>query len=161
MDDNGYMREALQEARQAFLLNEVPIGAIVVREGQIIGRGHNLRENRQDGLAHAEILALQQAARTLGSWRLNDCTLYVTLEPCPMCAGAMLQFRLGKLVYGTPDPKAGAVDSLFDLLRDPRLNHQVEVFHGIEQAACAEILKLFFQQLRQTRKNDPDSSIAK
>ncbi len=154
MDDRGYMQEALQEARKALLLKEVPIGAIVVKDGQIIGRGHNLRETRQDGLAHAEILALQQAAQYLGTWRLNDCTLYVTLEPCPMCAGAMLQCRLGRLVYGTADPKAGAVDSLFDLLRDPRLNHQVEVFHGIEQEACAEILQSFFRQLRQSKKNN-------
>ncbi|MCQ2560302.1 MAG: tRNA adenosine(34) deaminase TadA [Clostridia bacterium] len=154
MDDRGYMQEALQEARKALLLKEVPIGAIVVKDGQIIGRGHNLRETRQDGLAHAEILALQQAAQYLGTWRLNACTLYVTLEPCPMCAGAMLQCRLGRLVYGTTDPKAGAVDSLFDLLRDPRLNHQVEVFHGIEQEACAEILQSFFRQLRRSKKNN-------
>lgn len=152
MEHSIYMQEALKEAKKAYLLKEVPVGAVVVMDGKIIGRGHNLRENLQDSTAHAEILAMQQASKFVGSWRLNNCTLYVTLEPCPMCAGAMVQFRIKALVYGAKDPKSGAVDSLMDLVRDCRLNHQIEVFSGIEEDECSLILKKFFKELRQKNK---------
>ncbi len=148
MDHPGYMREALLEARKAYVLGEVPIGAVVVLNGEIIGRGHNLREALSDSSAHAEMLAMREAARTLGDWRLNEAVLYSTIEPCPMCAGAIVQFRVKTLVYGAADPKAGAVDSLVDLVRDPRFNHQVEVFSGVLEEECAEIIRAFFRELR-------------
>lgn len=148
MDHPGYMREALAEARKAYDLGEVPIGAVVVLNGEIIGRGHNLREILNDSTAHAEILAMREAAKSIGDWRLNEATLYSTIEPCPMCAGATVQFRVGTLVYGARDPKAGAVDSLVDLVRDPRFNHRVEVISGVLEEECAGIIKDFFRELR-------------
>ncbi|GBF34416.1 tRNA-specific adenosine-34 deaminase [Desulfocucumis palustris] len=154
MDHPDYMREALLEAQKAYDLGEVPIGAVVVREGQIIGRGHNLREILADSSAHAEMLAMREAARRLGDWRLNECTLYSTIEPCPMCAGAMVQFRIKTLVYGAADPKAGAVDSIMDVVREPRFNHRVEVISGVLAEECAAIIKRFFQALRQRHKID-------
>ena len=149
MDHPGYMREALEEARKAYALGEVPIGAVVVLSGEIIGRGHNLRETLADSSAHAEILAMREAARSLGDWRLTGATLYSTIEPCPMCAGAIVQFRVKALVYGAADPKAGAVDSLLDLVRDPRFNHRVEVLSGVLEEECAGIMKTFFRELRK------------
>lgn len=151
VDHPGYMREALVEARKAYALGEVPIGAVVVLNGDIIGRGHNLRETLMDSSAHAEILAMREAARCLGDWRLTDATLYTTIEPCPMCAGAVVQFRVKTLVYGAADPKAGAVDSLVDLVRDPRFNHRVEVISGVLEDECAEIIRAFFRELRTGR----------
>lgn len=148
MDHQGYMREALAEARKAYALGEVPVGAVLVLNGEIIGRGHNLREMLVDSTAHAEIMAMREAARRLGDWRLEGTTLYATIEPCPMCAGAIVQFRVPALVYGAPDPKAGAVDSLVDLVRDPRFNHRVEVVSGVLEEECAEIIKAFFRELR-------------
>jgi len=151
VDHPGFMREALSEARKAYELGEVPIGAVVVSKGEIIGRGHNLREVLMDGTAHAEILAMREAAQYIGDWRLAGTTLYATIEPCPMCAGALVQFRVQTLVYGAADPKAGAVDSLVDLVRDERFNHRVEVVSGVLVEECAEIMKSFFRKLRSAK----------
>lgn len=148
-----FMRQALWEARKADEENEVPVGAVMVTsEQQVIAAAHNLREQRQDPTAHAEMLAIAQAAATRNSWRLDDCTLYVTLEPCPMCAGAILQARIPRVVYGAADPKAGAVDSLFSLLNDDRLNHRSQVISGILAEACGEILTDFFRRQRALGK---------
>jgi tRNA(adenine34) deaminase len=152
MADREYMQMALEEARKAEAIREIPIGAIVVYQEKVIGRGYNLRETKQDPLLHAEILAIQEAAQYLGSWRLEACTLYVTLEPCPMCAGAILQSRIPRLVYGTKDPKAGCVHSLYHLLNDERFNHQTLVTEGVLADQCAEILRSFFRNLRAAKK---------
>ncbi|WP_408637963.1 tRNA adenosine(34) deaminase TadA [Paenibacillus sonchi] len=144
-----WMKEAIAEARKAEALGEVPIGAVVVRDGKIIGRGYNLRETTMDSTAHAEMVAIREASVLLGSWRLLDCHLYVTLEPCPMCAGAMVQSRVPLTVYGTPDPKAGCAGTLMNLLEEPRFNHRTEVIQGILQQECAELLTTFFRQLRK------------
>ncbi len=143
-----YMLEAIAEARLALANGEVPIGAVVVWDGRIIGRGHNRREQWKDPTAHAEILAIQEAAQYLGQWRLTNASLYVTLEPCPMCAGAIVNARLKTLVFGAYDPKAGAVSSLMNLVQDKRLNHFVEVYDGICQNECSQLLREFFQDLR-------------
>jgi len=148
----AYMREALAEAEKACALGEVPVGAVVVLDGEIIGRGHNLREMLSDSSAHAEIIALRKAAHKLGDWRLTGCTIYVTIEPCPMCAGALVQFRVGRLVYGARDPKAGAVDSIVDLVRDPRFNHQVEVISGVLEEECRAVIQRFFKDLREKER---------
>jgi tRNA(adenine34) deaminase len=147
------MNEALALARAAADAGEIPVGAIVVHhpsgpEPRIIGRGFNRREAQHDPSAHAEIVAMREAGIALQSWRLLDCTLYVTLEPCPMCAGAIVQARLEQLVYGCTDPKAGAVETLFEICTDERLNHRVEVAGGIEAEACARVLKEFFAARR-------------
>lgn len=144
-----WMREAIAEARKAESLGEVPIGAVVVRHGEIIGRGYNLRETTLDSTAHAEMVAIREASTALNSWRLLDCQLYVTLEPCPMCAGAMVQSRLPLTVYGTTDPKAGCAGTLMNLLEEPRFNHRTEVIQGVLQEECAELLTSFFRRLRQ------------
>ncbi len=142
------MGEAIAEARVAAAHDDVPIGAVVVHEGVVVGRAHNRREVDQDPTAHAEVLALRGASATLGRWRLDDCTLVVTLEPCTMCAGAVVLARLGTLVFGADDPKAGAVGALYDVPRDPRLNHTVEVVRGVEAAACGGLLRDFFRARR-------------
>ena len=147
-----FMQIALEEARQAFREEEVPVGAVIVNDGRVIARAHNQREQLHDPTAHAEMIAITQAAESLGSWRLDGCTLYVTLEPCPMCAGAIVQARIPTVVYGATDPKAGAVDSLFRLLDDCRLNHRAETIAGVSAAECGEILTRFFQQQRQLGK---------
>ncbi|MBT2292256.1 tRNA adenosine(34) deaminase TadA [Paenibacillus albidus] len=144
-----WMKHAIAEARKAEALGEVPIGAVVVRHGEIIGRGYNLRETTMDSTAHAEMVAIREASRFLNSWRLLDCRLYVTLEPCPMCAGAIVQSRVPLTVYGTPDPKAGCAGTLMNLLAEPRFNHRTEVVQGILQPACAELLTTFFRRLRK------------
>ncbi|MDQ0196394.1 tRNA adenosine(34) deaminase TadA [Paenibacillus wynnii] len=144
-----WMREAIVEARKAEALGEVPIGAIVVCQGKIIGRGYNLRETTMDSTAHAEMVAIREASKALNSWRLLGCRLYVTLEPCPMCAGAIVQSRIPLTVYGTPDPKAGCAGTLMNLLEEPRFNHRTEVIQGILQEECAELLTTFFRRLRQ------------
>jgi tRNA(adenine34) deaminase len=148
MDHEQFMREAFAEAALAFQKGDVPVGAVAVRDGQIIGRGHNRKEDLKDPTAHAEMLALQEAARTLGGWRLIGVTLYCTMEPCPMCAGAMVQARLPCLVYAVDDPKAGAAGSVVDLLRNERLNHRVEVIAGILAEEAEELTQRFFQELR-------------
>ncbi|MDR2437869.1 MAG: tRNA adenosine(34) deaminase TadA [Planctomycetaceae bacterium] len=144
-----FMRFALQEAQQAALENEVPVGAVILhRDFRMIASAHNQREQLHDPTAHAEMIAITQAAEALTSWRLDDCILYVTLEPCPMCAGAILQARIPTVVYGASDPKAGAVDSLFSLLGDNRLNHRCEVIAGVLAEPCGIILTEFFQHQR-------------
>ena len=151
--DRLYMREALLEAEKASLIGEVPIGAVITYKGEIIARAHNLRETTQNATTHAELLAIQEACEKIGSWRLEETTLYVTLEPCPMCAGAILQSRIPRVVYGARDMKAGCVDSLYRLLNDPRFNHECEVTEGILAEECGNILTQFFKQLRERKKN--------
>ncbi len=146
------MGRALKLAEQALQEDEVPVGAIVTLGQRVIGSGWNQREALQDPTAHAEMIAITQAAASLSSWRLEDCTLYVTLEPCPMCAGAILQSRVKRVVYGAADPKAGAVDSLFRLLDDPRLNHRAEVTGGVMADWCGALLSHFFQEKRRQGK---------
>lgn len=151
--DRLYMCEALLEAEKAAALGEVPIGAVIVYQDKIIGRAHNLRETTQNATTHAELLAIQQACAKIGSWRLEEMTLYVTLEPCPMCAGAILQSRIPRVVYGARDLKAGCVDSLYHLLNDSRFNHECEVTEGILAEECGIILTHFFRNLREQKKN--------
>lgn len=147
-DDALFMRIALEEAQLAFDEGEVPVGAVIVHQGEVIARAHNQRESRKDATAHAELLAIQNAAGHFASWRLEDTTIYVTLEPCPMCAGAILQARVKRVVYGAFDPKAGAADSLFRLLDDARLNHRCEITSGILLDECRDILQEFFRTRR-------------
>ncbi len=150
------MELALAEAQKARDVGEVPIGSVVVdASGEVIGRGFNRRETWQDPTAHAELLAMREAAQTVGSWRLPECTTYVTLEPCPMCAGTMVNARMGRVVYGARDPKAGAVRSLYALLEDPRLNHVVEVSEGCLADQCGKILSEFFRDIREGRMRKP------
>jgi tRNA(adenine34) deaminase len=143
------MMEALAEARRAAGIGEVPIGAVVVRDGVVVGRGHNRREIDGDPLAHAEILAIRQAASVAGGWRLAGCTMYVTLEPCAMCAGALVNGRVERLVYGAPDPKAGYCGTLGNVVQDPRLNHRLEVTAGVMEGESAALLRGFFASLRR------------
>lgn len=147
----AFMREALCEAEAALEMGEVPVGAVIVRDGQIVGRGHNLTESRKDPTAHAEILALRQAAQTLGGWRLLDCTMYVTAEPCSMCAGAIVLSRIPRLFIGAMDPKAGACGSVLNIVSDSRLNHQVETESGLLAGECGQIMKEFFKTLRKKK----------
>lgn len=152
LTDEKWMREALLLAEKAASSGEIPVGAVVVHEQKIVGQGFNQRESLKNPIAHAEITAIQEAAARLGAWRLLDCTLYVTLEPCPMCAGAILNARIPRVVYGARDPKAGAVSSLFQLLQDQRLNHRCEVVESVCGEDCGAILSRFFAQLRKSRK---------
>lgn len=147
-----WMQEAIYEAKVAESKGEVPIGAVIVYGDKIIGRGHNLRESALDGTAHAEILAIQEASRELQAWRLLHCRLYVTLEPCPMCAGAIVQSRIPHVIYGATDPKAGCAGTLMNLLQEPRFNHTTEITTDILQAECAALLTNFFRNLRNKRK---------
>lgn len=147
--DEQMMAYAIIEAKKALDLKEVPIGAVIAdAAGQIIGRGYNLRETNDDPTAHAEMIALKQAATSVRSWRLTGCTLYVTIEPCPMCAGALIMARIDRVVYGATDPKAGAVDTLYNLLDDPRLNHRVEVTGGVLHQQSKDLMQSFFRSLR-------------
>jgi tRNA(adenine34) deaminase len=146
--DRRFMQQAVELARQCVDCEDVPVGALVTRAGRVIGRGYNQREKLQDPTAHAEMIALTAAAAYVGHWRLEDCTLYVTLEPCPMCAGALVLARLPRLVYGAADPKGGACGSLFTITEDPRLNHRVETVAGILAEPCAELLREFFRRRR-------------
>jgi len=148
VDPTPVMRAALDEARAALLHGDVPVGAVVLRNGEIVAARHNEREKTGDPTAHAEVLALRDAAVKLGRWRLDDCTLVVTLEPCVMCAGALLAARIGALVYGAADPKAGATASLYNVTSDPRLNHNPPVMHGVLAEESAELLRGFFGGLR-------------
>ncbi len=147
-----FMRLALSEAEAALVENEVPIGAVIVHDGHVVAAAHNQREQLRDPTAHAEMIAITQAAEALGSWRLDGCTLYVTLEPCPMCAGAIVQARVPLVVYGAADPKAGAVQTLFQLLSDRRLNHQAQIVPGVLAEQCGAILTKFFQEQRRLGK---------
>jgi len=146
--DRRFMRESVELARRWLDCDDVPVGALVTHGGRIIGRGYNQREKLQDPTAHAEMIALTAAAAHVGHWRLEDCTMYVTLEPCPMCAGALVLARLPRLVYGAADPKGGASGSLFTITEDPRLNHRVETVSGILAEPCAELLREFFRRRR-------------
>ncbi|SFL75217.1 tRNA(adenine34) deaminase [Gracilibacillus orientalis] len=152
MTDQEYMLMALEEAKKAEVLGEVPIGAIIVNQEQVIATAFNLREKLQTTNSHAEMLAIDKANQVMGSWRLEDCTLYVTLEPCPMCAGAILQSRIPRVVYGAQDSKAGCAGSLLNLLEDDRFNHQVEVVSGVMEEASSQLLSDFFRMLREKKK---------
>jgi tRNA(adenine34) deaminase len=149
VNDETAMREALEQARAAASHGDVPVGAVVVREGRVIARAHNERELRGDPTAHAEVLALRAAADAVGGWRLNGCTLYVTLEPCVMCAGAMQQSRIDRVVFGAPDPKGGATGTLYNVAADPRLNHEVDVTHGVLAEESSRLLSEFFAMHRR------------
>ncbi|HYO62012.1 MAG TPA: tRNA adenosine(34) deaminase TadA [Actinomycetota bacterium] len=148
--DEGFMRRALAEAASALDHDDVPIGAVVVRDGEVLAAARNERELRGDPTAHAEVLALRAAALAAGSWRLGGATVYVTLEPCPMCAGALVLARVERLVYGPQDPRAGAAYSLYNVVQDPRLNHTVEVTTGVLEDECADLLRSFFRTRRGT-----------
>jgi len=147
-----WMRRSLDEAATAFELGEVPVGAVIVHGDSIVGTGYNQRETLQDPTAHAEIIAITQAAQSLGSWRLTDCTLIVTLEPCPMCAGAIVQARIPTVIYGTPDPKGGACHTLYNITDDERLNHRCTVLGGVMEPDCRAILQEFFRARRAEGK---------
>ena len=147
-DDASFMEEALREARRAAAEGEVPVGAVVVKDERVLGRAHNQRERLRDPTAHAEMIALTQAAEAVGSWRLDGTTMVVTLEPCPMCAGALVNARVGRLVYGADDPKAGACGTLMDLVNDKRLNHRLPVTRGVRAEECAALLTEFFRDRR-------------
>jgi tRNA(adenine34) deaminase len=155
VDDRYWMTLTLAEARRAAELGEAPIGAVVVRGGELLGSGHNRREVDGDPLAHAELLALREAARRVAGWRLTGCTMYVTLEPCAMCAGALVASRIDRLVYGAADPKAGFCGSLGNLVQDPRLNHRMEVSSGVLAEESATLLRSFFASLRAPRSATP------
>ncbi|MFC2948797.1 tRNA adenosine(34) deaminase TadA [Virgibacillus sediminis] len=152
MYDEKYMEYAVAEAKKAAAIEEVPIGAVVIYQGEVVGRGYNVRETSQQTLSHAELIAIQEANKQIGSWRLEDCTLYVTLEPCPMCAGAIVQSRIKRVVYGAPDPKAGCAGTLMNLLQEERFNHQTEVTYGIMEETCGNLLRDFFRELRVKKK---------
>ena len=146
-----FMKEALKEAKKAYNKLEIPVGAIIVKDGKIIARAHNIKEEKQDTTKHAEIIAIQKASKKLETWRLNDCEMYVTLEPCAMCAGAIIQARLKKLYIGTMDTKTGACGSVLNLLKDFKFNHNVELETGILKDDCEQILKNFFKELREIK----------
>ncbi|MGN0659876.1 MAG: tRNA adenosine(34) deaminase TadA [Emergencia sp.] len=151
---NSLMKEALAEAEKAFRMGEVPVGAVIEKDGQIIARGHNLTETLKDPTAHAEMIALREAARVLGGWRLPGCSLYVTVEPCCMCAGAMIWARIDHLYIGAMDPKAGACGSVFDITGSDRLNHRIAVETGIMEEECRQLMREFFVRLRNRKKNN-------
>ena len=155
LTDEYWMRQALQQAQIAFDAGEAPIGCVIVKGNQMVGSGYNLRESNNDPTAHAEIIALRAAGETLGTWKLTDCTMYVTLEPCTMCAGALVNSRIPKVVYGCDDPRAGGVRTLYAICEDPRLNHRLEVVRGVLGQESSALLKSFFKQLRE-KKNASD-----
>ncbi|MEH7073235.1 tRNA adenosine(34) deaminase TadA [Neobacillus drentensis] len=152
--DENFMKEAIEEAKKAEQLNEVPIGAVLVIDGKIVARAHNLRESEQNAVAHAELLAINQACKERGTWRLEDSTLYVTLEPCPMCAGAIILSRVKRVVYGAADPKGGCVGTLMNLLEDARFNHQSLVTAGVLENECGQLLSDFFRKIRERKKQE-------
>ena len=154
MDKEEFMKEALKEARKAYEKEEVPVGAVIVKDGKIIARAHNLKEKKNSSICHAEILALQKACKKLNAWRLTDCDMYVTLEPCTMCTGALINSRIRKLYIGTNDEKTGACGSKINLIEDIVFNHKVEIERGILQKECEAILKDFFKFLRERNKNE-------
>ena len=152
--EEKYMKEALKQAKKAYALGEVPIGCVIVHEGKIIGRGYNRRNTDKNTLAHAEITAINKASKVIGDWRLEECTLYVTLEPCQMCAGAIVQARIPEVVMGCMNPKAGCAGSILNILEMPQFNHQVKVPRGILEADCSQMLKTFFEELRIRNKQE-------
>ena len=147
-----YMKDAIRQAKKAAALGEVPIGCVIVHDGQVIGRGYNRRNTDKSTLAHAEITAIKRASKKLGDWRLEDCTLYVTLEPCQMCAGAIVQARIPEVIIGCINPKAGCAGSIYNLLQEPAFNHQVSLFKGVLEEECSQMLKDFFRSLRTRLK---------
>lgn len=149
-----YMREALKQANKAYLLGEVPIGCVIVHQGKIIGRGYNRRNTDKNTLSHAEITAINKASKHIGDWRLEECTMYVTLEPCQMCAGAIVQARIPEVVMGCMNPKAGCAGSILNILQMPQFNHQVSVTRGILGQECSDMLKLFFTELRKRNREE-------
>ena len=152
--EEKYMTDALKQAKKAYALGEVPIGCVIVHEGKIIGRGYNRRNTDKNTLAHAEITAINKASKVIGDWRLEECTLYVTLEPCQMCAGAIVQARIPEVVMGCMNPKAGCAGSILNILEMPQFNHQVKVTRGILEADCSQMLKTFFEELRIRNKQE-------
>ena len=153
--DEKYMREAIKQAKKAAAIDEVPIGCVIVYEGKIIGRGYNQRNKKKSTLAHAEILAMQKAMKVIGDWRLEGCTMYVTLEPCQMCAGALVQSRISRVVLGSMNPKAGCGGSVLNLLQMDAFNHQVDVTRGVLEEECSQMLSSFFRELRARKKRKP------
>lgn len=153
------MNEAIEEAKKAFDLGEVPVGAVIVKDGRIVGRGHNLTETNKDPTAHAEVLAIREAAKALGGWRLSGCTMYVTLEPCSMCAGALMWSRMERLVIGAMDSKAGACGSVLNIVENPKLNHRIQVDVGVMEEECSNLLKQFFQELRTPGEHRQNTKI--
>lgn len=151
-DNEKFMKEALRQAKKAYAMEETPIGCVLVHEGKIIARGYNKRNKKKNTLAHAEIIVIDKASRVLGDWRLEECTMYVTLEPCPMCAGAIVQARIPKVVIGSMNPKAGCAGSVLNLLDMPGFNHRVEVERGILEEPCSRLMSGFFKELRLKRK---------
>ena len=152
-----YMKEALKQAKKAYLLGEVPIGCVIVYQGKIIGRGYNRRNTDKNTLSHAEITAINKASKRIGDWRLEECTLYVTLEPCQMCAGAIVQARIPEVVMGCMNPKAGCAGSVLNILEMPQFNHQVSVTRGILEQECSNMLKTFFTELRKRNKAEKEA----
>jgi len=152
-----YMKAALKQAEKAYALGEVPIGCVIVHEGHIIGRGYNRRNTDKNTLAHAEITAINKASKKIGDWRLEDCTLYVTLEPCQMCAGAIVQARIPEVIMGCMNPKAGCAGSILNILEMPEFNHQVRVIRGILEEECSQMLKVFFTELRERNKLEKEA----
>ena len=150
--DEKYMKVAIREAKKAYKLEEVPIGCVIVQNDKIIARGYNRRNTDKNTLAHAELSAIKKASKKTGDWRLEDCTMYVTLEPCQMCAGAIVQSRMGRVVIGSMNPKAGCAGSVINLLQMKQFNHQVEMEHGVLQEECSAMLSGFFQELREKKK---------
>ena len=156
--DEKYMKKALSQAAKAAKLDEVPIGCVIVYQDKIIGRGYNRRNTDKTTLGHAEITAIRKASKYLGDWRLEDCTLYVTLEPCQMCAGAIIQARIPRVVIGSMNPKAGCAGSIFNLLEVPQFNHQAEVTRGVLDSECSQMLTAFFKDLRERKKRGNDNA---
>lgn len=154
--DEKYMKEAMKQAKKAWALWEVPIGCVIVHEDRIIARGYNRRNTDKTTLAHAEITAIKKACRKIGDWRLEECTMYITLEPCPMCAGAIVQARIPRVVVGSMNAKAGCAGSVLDILNEPRFNHQVQFEHGIMQEECTGMLQTFFRELRAKNKAEKE-----
>lgn len=150
--DEMFMKEAIKQAKKAYKLEEVPIGCVIVHEGKIIARGYNKRNTKKNTLAHAEIIAINRASKMVGDWRLEECTMYITLEPCQMCAGAIVQSRMKKVVIGSMNPKAGCAGSVLNMLQMEQFNHQVELEIGILEEECSKLLKDFFKELRATKK---------
>lgn len=156
-EDERYMKEAIKQARKAYALTEVPIGCVIVHDGKVIGRGYNRRNTDKNTLAHAEITAINKASKAIGDWRLEECTLYVTLEPCQMCAGAIVQARIPKVVMASMNPKAGCAGSVLNILEMPQFNHQVEVVRGVLDEECSKMLKEFFAELREHNKKEKEA----
>lgn len=161
MEHEIFMEEAIKEARLAEDIGEVPIGAVIVKHGEIIARGHNLREQGQVATAHAEVLAIEAANKEVGFWRLDDCTLYVTLEPCPMCAGAIIMARIPTVVYGAKDPKGGCCGTIYNLLKEPKFNHECALVEGILEEECGMLLTDFFRKLRAKKKEQKQRAVYK